>query len=135
MAVEDWKTPLPQMRQSAIDAIAELAAGGQQRDAPPRETAALITITAHQVPELVEAGEFREGELDPDAMRAMRAVVDVAATWDDEAESIEAFVGGLTDEDLRDLLTASATWARAVWETMVPLSEEEKQRTILALRG
>lgn len=135
MAVEDWKKSLPQMRQEAVTALAELAAGRQQAQAPPRETAALVLVTAHQIPELVEAGEFAQGDLDAEAMRAMVVVVDLAAAWDDEEESIESYVGGLDDQDLRALLAASGPWAAAVWETMVPLSAEEKRRTLDALRS
>jgi len=135
MAIENWKKPVPVMRQEAIAAIAELAAGGQQRRAPPRETAALALVAAHQIPELVEAGEFTAGDLDDAAMRAMITVVDLAASWDDEEEDIEEFVGGLDEDDLRALLGAVGPWARGVWETMVPLSAEQKRRTIAALQG
>ncbi|MBX6373401.1 MAG: hypothetical protein IRZ13_04090 [Acetobacteraceae bacterium] len=134
MAIEEWKKDIPEMRQEAISAIAELAAGRQQARAPARETAALAIVTAHQIPELVEAGEFRPGDLDDLAMRAMATVVDIAAGWDDEEESLEEYVGSLDEDELRDLIVATGPWARGVWETMVPLDEEEKRRTIEALR-
>lgn len=135
MATEEWKKDIAQMRQEAISAIAELASGRQQASAPARETAALAIVTAHQIPELVEAGEFRPGDLDDLAMRAMATVVDIAAGWDEEEEDLEEYVGTLEEAELRDLIVATGPWARGVWETMVPLDEEEKRRTMAALRS
>ncbi|MBW8269604.1 hypothetical protein [Caldovatus aquaticus] len=135
MATEEWKKDLARMRAEAIAAIAALASGRQQATAPARETAALAIIAAHQIPELVEAGAFRPGDLDDHAMRAMATVVDIAAGWDDEAEALEAYVGSLAEDELRDLIVAAGPWARGVWETMVPLDEEEKRRTLAALGG
>ena len=134
MALSEWKKDLDLMRQEAIAAIAELASGRQQARAPARETAALAIVTAHQIPELVEAGEFQPGDLDDAAMRAVATVVDIAAGWDEEEEELAEFVGGLDEDDLRDLIVATGPWARGVWETMVPLDEEEKRRTMAALR-
>ena len=37
-------------------------------------------------------------------------------------------------EDLRDLIVATGPWARGVWDTMVPLDEEAKRRTMAGLR-
>ncbi|GGG43350.1 hypothetical protein GCM10010964_33450 [Caldovatus sediminis] len=134
MAIEQWKKDIAQMRREAISAIAELASGRQQARAPARETAALAIVAAHQIPELVEAGEFRPGDLDDVAMRAMATVVDIAAGWDEEQEDLEEYVGSLAEDELRDLIVATGPWARGVWETMVPLDEEEKRRTMAALR-
>jgi hypothetical protein len=134
MAIEQWKKDIAQMRREAISAIAELASGRQQARAPARETAALAIVAAHQIPELVEAGEFRPGDLDDVAMRAMATVVDIAAGWDEEQEDLEEYVGSLEEDELRDLIVATGPWARGVWETMVPLDEEEKRRTMAALR-
>jgi hypothetical protein len=133
MAIEQWKKDVAQMRREAIAAIAELASGRRQARAPARETAALAIVAAHQIPELVEAGEFRPGDLDDAAMRAMATVVDIAAGWDEEREDLEEYVGSLQGGELRDLIAATGPWARGVWETMVPLDEEEKRRTMTAL--
>jgi hypothetical protein len=135
MAIEQWKKDIAQMRREAISAIAELASGRQQARAPARETAALAIVAAHQIPELVEAGEFRPGDLDDVAMRAMATVVDIAAGWDEEQEDLEEYVGSLEEDELRDLIVATGPWARGVWETMVPLDEEEKRRTMEAFRN
>src|SRR5690606_31968420 len=97
--------------------------------------AALAIVTAHQIPELVEAGEFQAGDLDDVAMRAMATVVDIAAGWDEEGEDLQAYAGSLDEDELRDLVVATDPWARGVWETMVPLDEEEKRRTLAALRN
>ncbi len=134
MALSEWKKDLDLMRREAIAAIAELASGRQQARAPARETAALAIVTAHQIPELVEAGEFQPGDLDDAAMRAVATVVDIAAGWDEEEEELAEFVGGLDEDDLRDLIVATGPWARGVWETMVPLDEAQKLRTMAALR-
>jgi hypothetical protein len=134
MAIEEWKKDISQMREAAIAAIAELASGRQQARAPARETAALAIVTAHQIPELVEAGAFEPGDLDDTAMRAVATVVDIASAWDEEEEDLEDFVGGLDEDDLRDLIVATGPWARGVWETMVPLDEEAKRRTMAGLR-
>ncbi|MBC4014504.1 hypothetical protein ACFQU2_23900 [Siccirubricoccus deserti] len=133
MATAEWRKPRATMRAEAITTIAELTVfkGG---DASLREMAARITITAHQIPVLVEMGAFREGDLDDEAMGAMAIVVDIAAGWDDEAESIEEFVDTLDDHDLARLAGAARLWAHGVWETMVPLSPAEKQATLAALR-
>jgi hypothetical protein len=61
-------------------------------------------------------------------------VVDIASAWDEEEEDLEDFVGGLDEDDLRDLIVATGPWARGVWETMVPLDEEAKRRTMAGLR-
>lgn len=135
MAVEEWRKPVPQMQREAISALAELASGRQQAQAPLRETAALVTIAAHQVPALVEAGAFRPGDLDDEAMQAMAVVVDIAAAWDPETEGIESFVGGLDEDDLMRLASASALWAKAVWDDMVPLPEAEKARLVAGMRN
>lgn len=133
MAVSDWRKPLEIMEREAITALAELTSG-YAGEMALREMAALVVVTAHQVPELVERGVFPPGELDDEALRAMAVVVDIAATWDDETEGIEAFVGGLDPEDLARLAGASRIWARAVWDEMVPLGAAEKERTLAALR-
>jgi hypothetical protein len=133
MAVEEWRKPREQMEREAITALAELTAG-HAGEAPLREVAALAIIAAHQIPELVELGAFPPGELDPEAMRAMVVVTDIAAGWDDEAESIEDYVGGIEADDLARLAGAARIWARGVWERMVPLSTLEKQKTLAALR-
>jgi hypothetical protein len=133
MAVKDWRKSREQMEREAIAALAELVAD-EEGGLEPREAAALAIVTAHQVPELVEMGAFGEGDLDDTALAAMAVVVDVAAGWDDEAESIDDHVGDLDEHDLMRLGRAARTWARAVWDQMVPLSTAEKQTTLASLR-
>jgi hypothetical protein len=133
MATGEWRKPREQMEREAITALAELAAG-YAGEAPLRELAALAVIASRQIPELVEMGAFPPGELGPEAMRAMVVVTDIAAGWDDVAERIEEFVGGIEDDDLARLAGAARIWARSVWETMVPLSPLDKQKTLAALR-
>lgn len=132
MAVKDWRKSREQMERESIAALAELVAEADALD--PREAAILAIVTAHQVPELVAMGAFTEGELDDEALGAMAVVVDIAAGWDDEAEAIEEYAGELDDHDLARLGRAARTWARAVWDQMVPLSPEEKQTTLASLR-
>ena len=133
MAVAEWRKPLEIMEREAIAALAGLTAG-QAGAMPPREMAALVVRTAHQIPELVEAGVFPPGDLDEAAMRAMAVVVDLAAAWEDEAEGIAEFVGGIEAGDLARLAEAAPVWARAVWEGMVPLGAAEKAEALAALR-
>lgn len=133
MAIGEWRKPREQMEREAITALAELAAG-YAGEAPLRDMARLAVIASRQIPELVDMGVFRRGELGPDAMRAMVVVTDIAAGWDDERESIEEFVGGIENDDLARLAGAARIWARGVWETMVPLSPVDKQKTLAALR-
>lgn len=132
MAVKDWRKSREQMEREAIAALAELVAD-EEGALPPREAATLAIVTAHQVPELVEMGAFNEGDLDDEAMQAMAVVVDIAAGWDDEAETIGEYVAELDEHDLMRLGRAVRPWARAVWEQMVPLSELEKQTTLDSL--
>lgn len=122
MATAEWLKPAPVMAAEAIATLADLV--GDR--VPPAALAARIAITAHQIPELVEAGAFHEGDLDDEAMAAMAIVVDIAAGWDDEAETIDDFVAELDEHDLARLGRAARLWARAVWATMVPLSPAEK---------
>lgn len=133
MATGEWRKPREQMEREAITALAELAAG-YAGEAPLREMAALAVIASRQIPELVDMGVFPHGELGPDAMRAMVVVTDIAAGWDDERERIEEFVGGIENDDLARLAGAARIWAHGVWETMVPLSPLDKQKTLAALR-
>jgi hypothetical protein len=133
MATTEWRKPRTAMLAEATATIAELTVF-QAGDTPLRELAARIAITAHQIPTLVELGAFREGDLDDEAMGAMAIVVDIAAGWDDEDESIAEFVDSLDDHDLARLAGAARLWAQGVWETMVPLSPAEKQATLAALR-
>ncbi|TCZ66126.1 hypothetical protein [Roseicella aquatilis] len=133
MAVKDWRKSREQMEREAIAALAELVAD-EEGATDPREVATMAIITAHQVPELVEMGAFREGDLDDEAMNAMAVVVDVAAGWDDEGESIEEFVAGLDEHELMRLQRAARSWAAAVWAQMVPLSELEKDTTLASLK-
>ena len=133
MATADWRKPRTTMVAEAIGTIAELTVF-QAGDAPLREMATRIIITAHQIPVLVAMGGFHEGDLDDDAMGAMAIVVDIAAGWDDEEETIGEFVASLDDHDLGRLIGAARLWALGVWEMMVPLSEAEKQATLDALR-
>jgi hypothetical protein len=133
MAVQDWRKSREQMEREAITALAELTAGFGGEVAL-REMASLIIVTAHQVPELVEMGAFLEGDLDDEAMAAMAVVVDIAAGWDDEEEAVEDYTGELDEHDLTRLAGHARVWAAAVWETMVPLSVEEKETTLAALR-
>ena len=134
MAIKDWRRSREQMEREAIAALAELAFG-DATDVPPRQHAALIIVTAHQVPELVEMGAFLEGDLDDDAMAATAVVVDIAAGWDDEDEGIGDYVAGLDAHDLERLASHARIWAAAVWEMMVPLSEDEKAATLASLHG
>jgi hypothetical protein len=129
VAVEQWRKPLPQMQEEAIGALAALASG-RQHAAPLRETAALVTIAAHQVPALVQAGAFRRGDLDRESLKAMVVVVDVAAAWDDAGQDVRSYVASLPEAELQRLAEASALWARAVWKGMVPLPAEEKARIL-----
>jgi hypothetical protein len=126
MAIEQWRKPLPQMRQEAIGALAGLASGRLQRGLPLCETAARVTVAAHQVPALVQAGVFRPGDLDRDALLAMAMVVEVAAAWDAEGQDVADYAASLPEPRLRCLADASRPWARAVWQGMVPLSAAEK---------
>jgi uncharacterized protein (DUF736 family) len=130
MAVEQWQKPLPQMREEAIGALAALASGRQQAAGPLRETAALVTVAAHQVPALVEAGAFRHGDLDAEELRAMVVVVDVAAAWDHASQDLRSYIASLPEPALQRLAEASSLWARAVWKGMVPLPAEEKARIL-----
>jgi Lon protease-like protein len=133
MAVQDWRKARGHMEREAIAALAELVAA-EDGALPLREAATLAIVTAHQVPELVEMGAFTEGDFDEDAMNAMAVVVDIAAGWDDEAESITEYVEGLDEHDLMRLARAAKTWAGAVWAQMVPLSEAEKEATLASLK-
>ncbi len=133
MAVQDWRKSREHMEREAIAALAELVED-PDGTLDPREAAMLAIVTAHQVPELVEMGAFEEGDFDDAAMNAMAVVVDIAAGWDDEDEAIDEFVGDLDEHDLMRLGRAARTWARAVWDQMVPLSAEEKQTTLASLR-
>ena len=97
MAIKDWHKPLEVMEREAIATLAELTAADP--DEPlTREMAARVVATAHQIPELVERGAFPPGELDDEAMQAMAVVVDIAAAWEDEAESLREFIAGLDAE-------------------------------------
>jgi hypothetical protein len=133
MAIKDWHKPLEVMEREAIATLAELTAADPD-EPPTREMAARVVATAHQIPELVERGAFPPGELDDEAMRAMAVVVDIAAAWEDEAESLREFVASLDAEDLARLGAAAHLWARAVWEEMVPLGAAEKERVLAAYR-
>jgi hypothetical protein len=104
------------MAAEAVATLREVVSG----ETPPAAMAGAIIIAAHQVPELVERGVFQAGELDAEAMAAMAVVVDIAADWEDEAESIGEYVDVLDEQDLMQLARAARVWARAVLETMVP---------------
>jgi hypothetical protein len=47
-------------------------------------------------------------------MEAMAAIVDIAADWDDEHESLVAFVATLDEEDFVSINRAARPWAQAV---------------------
>ena len=133
MAVQDWRKSREHMEREAIAALAELATN-EDGSLPLRDAATLAIVTAHQVPELVDMGAFTPGDLDDEAMNAMAIVVDIAAGWDDEAESITDYVESLDEHDLTRLSRAAPAWAQEVWAQMVPLSEAEKETTLASLK-
>lgn len=116
MATAEWHKPPRIMAEEATATLRAIVSG----ETPPAAMAGAIIIAAHQVPELVEAGLFREGSLDDAAMEATAIVVDIAADWDDEAESIAEFVATLDEHDLAQLARAARVWALAVLTEMVP---------------
>ena len=116
MATAEWQKPPASMAAEAKATLQTILTGGQ----PPALMAGAIIIAAHQVPALVEAGLFRAAELDDAAMAATAAIVDIAADWDDEAESLEAFLATLDEEDFSVLNRAAKPWAAAVLALMVP---------------
>ncbi len=110
MAVEEWQKAPSTMAAEAIATLQAVLAG----EIPPAAMAGAIIIAAHQVPELVEAGVFQAAEFDDAAMEAMAAIVDIAADWDDEHESLVAFVATLDEEDFVSINRAARPWAQAV---------------------
>jgi hypothetical protein len=112
-----WELPPAAMLADAVATLAALAAG-QAGDA--EATAIRAIIAAHQVPELLDAGLLRPGDLDDDALAAMAVVIDAAAAWDEDEESLEEFVAGLEPDDLRNIVGAARPWAAAVHADMVP---------------
>ena len=133
MATNEWQKPREAMEREAIAALAELSTH-PEGGLPPADAASLAIVTANQVPELVDLGAFTPGDLDDEALAAMAIVVDVAAGWDDEAESLAEYVDSLDEHDLTRLSRAAPAWAQAVWTQMVPLSEAEKETTLASLK-
>lgn len=117
MTGHPWQRPPAAMLAEAVAALTVLA-GGQAGDAAATVRCAIVT--AHQVPELLDAGLLRPGDFDDDALNAMAVVVDAAAAWDEDEESLAEFVAGLEPDDLRDIAAAARPWAAAVLADMVP---------------
>lgn len=112
-----WEHPPAAMLEEAVAALAALAEG---RAGDAEATVTLAIVTAHQVPELLDAGLLRPGDLDDAALEAMAVVIDAAAAWDEDEESLEDFVAGLEPDDLRNIAAAARPWAAAVFADMVP---------------
>jgi hypothetical protein len=107
------------------EAVASLAAlaGGAAGDT--KATAERAIATALQIPDLLDAGLLRPGDLDDEALAAMAVVIDAAAAFDDEEETLAEFVAELEADDLRNIAAAARPWAAAVYADMVP----EKAKT------
>lgn len=101
----------------AVAALADLAHG---RAGDAKATAQLAIATALQIPDLLDAGLLRPGDLDDEALAAMAVVIDAAAAFDDEEETLAEFVAELEADDLRNIAAASRPWAAAVYADMVP---------------
>jgi hypothetical protein len=117
MSGHPWQRAPAAMFSEAVAALGALAAG---RAGHAAATARLAIVTAHQVPELLEAGLLRPGDFDDPALEAMAVVVDAAAAWDEDEESLDEFVGSLEPDDLKSIAAASRPWAAAVLADMVP---------------
>jgi hypothetical protein len=116
MATTEWRKPPAMMAAEATATLRAILAGAT----PPAALAGAIIIAAHQVPELVEAGLFRAAELDDAGMEAMAVIVDIAADWEDEVESLDEFLATFDEEDYALLNRAARPWAAAVLALMVP---------------
>lgn len=101
----------------AVAALADLAHG---RAGDAKATARLAIATALQVPDLLDAGLLRPGDLDDEALAAMAVVIDAAAAFDDEEETLDEFIAELEADDLRNIAAAARPWAAAVYADMVP---------------
>ncbi|MBR0669047.1 hypothetical protein GXW71_32155 [Roseomonas hellenica] len=117
MSGHPWERPPAAMLPEAVAALAALAEG---RAGDAEATATLAIVTAHQVPELLDAGLLRPGDFGDAALEAMAVVIDAAAAWDEDEESLEEFVAGLEPDDLRNVAAAARPWAAAVYADMVP---------------
>lgn len=117
MTRHPWERPPAAMLPEAVAALAALAEG---RGGDAEATVVLAIVTAHQVPELLDAGLLRPGDLDDAALEAMAVVIDAAAAWDEDEESLEEFVAGLEPDDVRNIAAAARPWAAAVFTDMVP---------------
>jgi len=108
------------MKALLAEAVAALAALSEGRAGDAKATAMLAITTAIQIPDLLDAGLLRPGDLDDDALAAMAVVIDAAAAFEEEEETLAEFVADLQANDLRNIAAAALPWAAAVYADMVP---------------
>ena len=108
------------MKAMLAETVAALSALAEGRAGDAKSTAQLAIATALRIPDLLDAGLLRPGDLDDEALAAMAVVFDAAAAFDDEEETLAEFVAELEADDLRNIAAAARPWAAAVYADMVP---------------
>jgi hypothetical protein len=110
------------MKAMLAEAVAALAALSEGRAGDAKATAQLAIATAIQIPDLLDAGLLRPGDLDDDALAAMAVVIDAAGAFEEEDETLAEFVAELEADDIKNIAAAARPWAAAVYADMVPES-------------